>query len=252
MCSAPAGAVGPPPWFAGAAPRRHRRRHGRRSHPGDRPADSRRRARPARPVGHGPPQRRRPSGRHPGRPARSRMHDRRDAPSCACCCTTARHPHPHLGAGRPHAAGGRHVAGRSGPPARPPRPDPDTFAAGVYEINRTRPAPFPWRCATQACPTSSPRSATACLPPKAAETLSTAMRHPGDARARRPRLRRRHARNARGLLTLPPGGVADAELGRDPVVTSLVAARSGDVDGFEQLRDDLGAPSELGTRHHHR
>ncbi len=42
---------------------------------------------------------------------------------------------------------------------------------------------------------------------------------------------------------LLPGDVAD-ELGRDPVVASLAAARSGDVDEFEQLRDDLGAPSE--------
>ena len=45
---------------------------------------------------------------------------------------------------------------------------------------------------------------------------------------------------------LPPDDVAD-ELDPDPVVTSLAAARSGGDVEFEQLRDDLGAPSKSST-----
>ena len=159
----------------------------------------------------------------------SRMHDRRDAPSrTPRGAATARHPHPHLGAGRPHPARGRHVSGRSGPPARPPRPDPrhvrrrrlrDPTGPGQRLPVAVREASVPDLVALS--------ERYGLSPAETAETLSTACATPATL------VHVVHGRCDGDMpatleacaAVLPPGDVAD-ELGRDPVVTSLAAART--------------------------
>ena len=83
-------------------------------------------------------------------------------------------------------------------------PTPDTFAAGVYEIQPDPARAFPWRARSKRARPRRPLGALRPLPRRDGRDPQHRARHLGDARARRPRpLRRRHARNARGLRSGP-------------------------------------------------
>ena len=125
-------------------------------------------------------------------------------------------------------------------------PTPDTFAAGVYEIQPDPASAFPVAVPNKRARPRRPLGALRPLPRRDGRDPQHRVRHPATL------VHVVHGRCDGDMpatleacaAVLPPGDVAD-ELGRDPVVTSLAAARSGGAgDEFEQLRDDLGAPSE--------
>ena len=99
-------------------------------------------------------------------------------------------------------------------------PTPDTFAAGVYEIQPARTRLSRRRARSKRARSRRPLGALRPLPRRDGRDPQHRLRHPGDARARRPRpLRRRHARNARGLRSRPaPRRRRRRALVDDPVV----------------------------------
>ena len=165
-CSAQPAPSGPPPWL-----RCSTTKASTRPRSPDIPAiglrDSRRRARAARPVGHRPPQRRRPSGRYPDDLRGGGMHDRRDAPSGTREVLRQLDTRTHTWELAAHTL---LEAGMSpGEAVRQPRPRPDPRHVRRRRLrDPTGPGrSFPVAVRKQACPTSSPsRSATASPPPR--------------------------------------------------------------------------------------
>ena len=134
-------------------------------------------------------------------------------------------------------------------------PTPDTFAAGVYEIQPDPARAFPVAVREASVPDLVALSERYGLSPaETAETLSTACATPATL------VHVVHGRCDGDMpatleacaAVLPPGDVAD-ELGRDPVVTSLAAARSARRRRVRAVARRPGRPErELGARHHHR
>ena len=188
-----------------------------------------------------------------------RLHDRRDAPSRTAevrrRLDTRTHTwelaaHTLLEAGMSPGEAVRQLALHA--------PTPDTFAAGVYEIQPDPASAFGGTVREASVPDLVALSERYGLSPtETAEALSTACATPATLV---------HVIHDRCDADMPatleacaavlrPDDVADA-FDRDSVVTSLAAARSsGDVDEYEQLRDDLGRSSKdrciiLGRRDH--